>query len=170
MSFRTVFWLLLMFSGGAFADDPFRANCKIKHIWRNYGTLESKMVESYDVKAEFMEDDDKYMLMGVPHVPMTELPRLFFFRHTLSGPLGQPTNETPAGTGISHVVINNTDLPVRLLVVGDTRRKDDRGFYPKDPLGNEILKSRGTFWADASQNEMGPHAGTPNIQFPLASE
>ena len=67
----------------------------------------------------------------------------------------------PPGTGVSHTVINNTDSPVRLLVVGDARRPDDRGHYPVNPEGNEMLKKRGTHWADAPKRELGPDDGGP---------
>lgn len=100
MRFAFLVLLCLTSSGASLAVDPFRATCKIKHIWRNYETTESKTIESYNLTVKFMEDDDKYKLMGVPHVPMHELPWLFFFRHTLSGPIGQPTNVTPAGLSI----------------------------------------------------------------------
>ena len=36
----------------------------------------------------------------------------------------------PAGTGICHTFINNTDQNVRLLVVGESSRPDNRIFYP----------------------------------------
>lgn len=35
----------------------------------------------------------------------------------------------PAGTGVCHSVLNNSAREVRLLVVGETHRPEDRVFY-----------------------------------------
>jgi uncharacterized cupin superfamily protein len=39
----------------------------------------------------------------------------------------------PAGTGLCHTFINNTQAEVRLLVVGDTKRADNQVHYPLNP-------------------------------------
>ena len=67
----------------------------------------------------------------------------------------------PAGTGISHTVLNNTEHTVRLLVVGDSRRSDDLGFYPLDPQANERMKAMGRFWEAAPPQTLGSHDGIP---------
>ena len=38
----------------------------------------------------------------------------------------------PNGTGIAHCVLNNSDAPVRLIVVGE-RHADERVFFPVNP-------------------------------------
>lgn len=64
------------------------------------------------------------------------------------------------GTGISHTFINNTDADVRLLVVGDTNRDDNKCFYPLHAERNQAI---GDFlWADAPPQPLGPHDGLPN--------
>ncbi len=65
------------------------------------------------------------------------------------------------GTGISHTVINNTQAEVRLLVVGDTNRKDNQVVYPLHPKRNEFIKE--SFWTDVPKREMGPHDGLPDV-------
>jgi uncharacterized cupin superfamily protein len=47
----------------------------------------------------------------------------------------------PAGTGICHTFINNTDQNVRLLVVGESSRPDNRIFYPLNPEQLSLLKT-----------------------------
>lgn len=64
------------------------------------------------------------------------------------------------GTGIAHTFINNTDSDVRLLVVGDTNRDDNKCFYPLHPKRNEEIGN--FFWSDAPKRELGPHDGLPN--------
>ncbi len=66
----------------------------------------------------------------------------------------------PAGTGIAHTFINNTDAEVRLLVVGEKRPADNQFFYPLHPdrpLESEFL------WRDHPQHELGPHDGMPDL-------
>ncbi|AMC35974.1 cupin domain-containing protein [Janthinobacterium sp. B9-8] len=64
------------------------------------------------------------------------------------------------GTGIAHVFINNTDSDVRLLVVGDTNRADNKVDYPLDAKKNIAI---GDFhWHDAPKHELGNHDGLPD--------
>ena len=51
----------------------------------------------------------------------------------------------PAGTGICHTFINNTDQNVRLLVVGESSRPDNRIFYPLNPEQRPLRKD---WWED----------------------
>jgi uncharacterized cupin superfamily protein/nucleoside-diphosphate-sugar epimerase len=67
----------------------------------------------------------------------------------------------PPGTGINHIVINNTTKPVKMIVVGDRRPGEDRVFYPKNPERQAALKPERA-WNDAPQRELGPHDGKPN--------
>ena len=39
----------------------------------------------------------------------------------------------PAGTGICHTFLNNTEQEVRLLVVGEANKKYNRIYYPLNP-------------------------------------
>lgn len=64
------------------------------------------------------------------------------------------------GTGISHTFINNTDFPVRLLVVGDTSRDDNKVYYPLHPERNELIGNQ--CWKDAPKRKLGVHNGLPD--------
>lgn len=64
----------------------------------------------------------------------------------------------PAGTGIAHSILNNTDDPVRLIVVGETPKAENRIIYPVDP---ERRPHRKDWWEDAPQRPLGPHDGKP---------
>jgi uncharacterized cupin superfamily protein len=60
----------------------------------------------------------------------------------------------PAGTGIAHCLINNTDRAVRLLIVGENV-PGDRVAYPIDP----DQRRPDDDWTDAPQRPLGPHKG-----------
>jgi uncharacterized cupin superfamily protein len=63
------------------------------------------------------------------------------------------------GTGLAHTFINNTDGEVRLLVVGDTDRAENRIHYPLNP---ERRPLREDWWDDVPARERGPHDGLPD--------
>ncbi|MGE4131912.1 MAG: cupin domain-containing protein [Bdellovibrionales bacterium] len=68
----------------------------------------------------------------------------------------------PSGTGISHTFINNSDADVRLLVVGERSKKENKVFYPLHPNRNEEVEKDGYFWADHPARDLGPHNGRPD--------
>jgi uncharacterized cupin superfamily protein len=61
----------------------------------------------------------------------------------------------PAGTGIAHTLINNSDSTMRLLIVGE-RHLDDRGVRPLN-RGTERRP-----WRDWPEHPLGPHDGKPD--------
>ena len=65
----------------------------------------------------------------------------------------------PAGTGQCHSFINNTEAEVRLLVVGETPKPENRIFYPRNP---ERRPLRTDWWDDIPQRPMGDHDGLPD--------
>ena len=66
----------------------------------------------------------------------------------------------PAGTGIAHTFINNTEKDVRLLVVGEASRQRSRIHYPLHLARNAEIGSR--HWKDCPPRALGPHDGWPN--------
>ncbi|MDQ0132328.1 putative cupin superfamily protein [Neorhizobium galegae] len=65
----------------------------------------------------------------------------------------------PAGTGLAHTFINNTDAEVRLLVVGEANKQENRLYYPKHP---EWRETRSDWWDDVPERPLGPHDGMPD--------
>ena len=63
----------------------------------------------------------------------------------------------PAGTGLCHSFLNNTDREVRLLVVGE-RKAENKVYYPCNPEQQAIRKD---WWHDVPHRTMGPHHGKP---------
>jgi uncharacterized cupin superfamily protein len=66
----------------------------------------------------------------------------------------------PPGTGITHTFMNNTGAEVRLLVVGERSKPENRVFYPKNPDRKALRKD---WWVDAPKRELGPHDGLPDL-------
>lgn len=66
----------------------------------------------------------------------------------------------PDKTGIAHAFINNTDTPVRLIVVGEASRQRAKVFYPMHPKRNQEIGEM--FWADVPKRDRGPHDGMPD--------
>lgn len=64
----------------------------------------------------------------------------------------------PAGAGICHTFINDTDAEVRLLVVGEATRPDNRIRYPLDERYEATRPDR---WTDWPARALGPHDGRP---------
>jgi len=69
----------------------------------------------------------------------------------------------PAGTGICHTFLNNTTEEVRLLVIGETSKTENRIRYPLNPEREAIRPDR---WVDAPVRTLGPHDGRPRIDDP----
>ena len=62
----------------------------------------------------------------------------------------------PAGTGLCHTFINNTETDVRLMVVGERPKAENRIFYPRNP---ERRAGRDDWWDDVPVRPMGTHDG-----------
>jgi len=66
----------------------------------------------------------------------------------------------PAGTGICHTFLNNTVEEVRLLVVGEKPKPENRIRYPLNPAHEATRTDR---WLDPPVRTMGPHDGRARI-------
>lgn len=65
----------------------------------------------------------------------------------------------PAGTGHAHSLLNNSDKPVRALVMGECDVPSDKIFYPMHPKRDSEMKEKGHFWDGHPENSMGDHDG-----------
>jgi uncharacterized cupin superfamily protein len=96
--------------------------------------------------AESAEEEFVYVIAGTPDVWLDgELHRL------------QPGDAVgfPAGTGLCHSFLNNTAREVRLLVVGEARKPENRVFYPRNPE----QARRQDWWNDPPPRAMAGHDG-----------
>lgn len=100
--------------------------------------------------AESHEDEFVLVLQGRPDV-------------WIDGHLHQLTEggavAFPAGTGIAHSFLNNSDEDVHLLVVGEHARPGNQLNYPLNPERMEEFAKVGRAWLDAPRRELGPHDG-----------
>lgn len=67
----------------------------------------------------------------------------------------------PAGTGIAHCFINNSERDVRLLVGGEAAKPGSRIVYPLNPSRRDDLKP-GDWWDDAPRRPLGAHDAMPD--------
>ncbi len=97
--------------------------------------------------AESHEEEFVYVITGQPDVWLDGV------LHAL-----QPGDAVgfPAGTGLAHTFINNTDSDVTLLVVGNADIAANRIVYPINP---ERKAWREDWWHDAPVRELGSHDG-----------
>ncbi len=103
--------------------------------------------------AESNEEEFVYVVEGTPDV-------------WIDGNLHQLTPGDgvgfPVPTGIAHTFINNTSDPVRLLVVGEASKADNKVFYPLHPKRNEEIQKNNFLWEDRPPRELGAHDGMPD--------
>jgi uncharacterized cupin superfamily protein len=100
--------------------------------------------------AESTEEEFVYVLEGAPDVWLDgELYRL------------RPGDGVgfPAGTGLAHSFLNNSDAEVRLMVVGEATKPDNRIVYPLNP---ERRPGHPYWWDDAPERPLGGHDGLPD--------
>lgn len=69
----------------------------------------------------------------------------------------------PAGTGISHCFINNSEQDVLLLVGGEAPRPGSRIFYPVNPSRRQDMPEQ-YWWNDVPRRPLGGHDGLPNLR------
>jgi uncharacterized cupin superfamily protein len=105
--------------------------------------------------AESAEEECVFVIEGAPDVWIDG------FLHGLSPGDGVGF---PAGTGIAHSFINNTNTLVRLLVIGEANKIENRINYPVNPELRSIKEA--VWWRDAPKRILGDHDGRPD---PLAT-
>lgn len=66
----------------------------------------------------------------------------------------------PAGTGICHTFLNNTEEEVRLLVVGEKPKAENAIRYPLNEAHERTREDR---WVDPPARTLGPHDGRARI-------
>jgi uncharacterized cupin superfamily protein len=67
----------------------------------------------------------------------------------------------PAGTGICHCFINNSEREALLLVGGEAAKHGNRVFYPLNPSRRADMKES-DWWQDVPRRPLGPHDGLPD--------
>jgi uncharacterized cupin superfamily protein len=65
-----------------------------------------------------------------------------------------------AGTGLTHVTINNSDADALLLVGAEAPRSKNEFWYPLHPHRDK--ETGALFWADHPKLKLGPHDGLPD--------
>jgi uncharacterized cupin superfamily protein len=99
--------------------------------------------------AESAEEEFVFVLEGAPDV---------WLDGTLHRLAPGDSVGFPAGTGICHSFLNNTGEEVRLLVVGEASKPENRIHYPMHP---EYEQTCPDAWTDVPPRTRGGHDGKP---------
>lgn len=99
--------------------------------------------------AESLEEEFVFVLKGEPHLWLNG------YIHDLREHYAVGF---PAGTGIAHTFINNTNSDVHLLVAGDKTKNENLCSFPINP---ELKKESPIWWDNPPKQEIGPHNGLP---------
>ncbi len=127
---------------------PLAKACGMSRIGIHHERLLPGRRTSYP-HAESNEEEFVYVLEGFPQV--------WINGHLYALEPGDSVGFR-AGTGICHTFINNTEEEVRLLVVGEANRADNRIYYPMNP---SYGASRADRWVDHPPQFFGAHDGKP---------
>ncbi|MBC7457952.1 MAG: GNAT family N-acetyltransferase [Bdellovibrionaceae bacterium] len=105
--------------------------------------------------AESLEEEFIYVVSGRPHVWING----FIYQLEPGHAVG-----FPAGTGIAHCFLNNTDLDVEMIVLGERTKKENKCSYP---INHELKKSRNDiWWNECPKQSLGGHDGAiGNLNF-----
>ncbi|MBP9708567.1 MAG: GNAT family N-acetyltransferase [Oligoflexales bacterium] len=104
--------------------------------------------------AESLKEEFVYVLKGRPHV--------WINGHIYHLETGHAVG-FPAGTGIAHTFINNSETDIELLVLGERTKKENLCYFPINP---ELEVSTQIWWHNAPQLALGPHNGLPGAALP----
>ena len=67
----------------------------------------------------------------------------------------------PAGTGICHCFLNNSEHDALLIVGGEASKSDNRIYYPLHPGRRDDLPAS-EWWEDVPKRKLGSHDGMPD--------
>lgn len=66
----------------------------------------------------------------------------------------------PPDSGYAHTILNRTDEDIHLLVLGEQDAEPDWIYYPLHPERDAECRSKGWYWEDHPQLELGAHQAT----------
>ena len=137
------------------SDEPmaFNANFRRHFKFGKLGIHHERLPAGHRLSrphAESAEEEFVYVLEGTPDVWLDGE----VYRLKAGDAVG-----FPAGDGLAHTFINNTDAEIHLLVVGEASKPDNRIVYPLNPESKAV---RDDWWDDAPKRPMGPHDGLPD--------
>lgn len=100
--------------------------------------------------AESHEEEFVYIVSGHPHVWING----YIYQLAPNMVVG-----FPAGSGIIHTFINNTQAEVEMIVLGERSKKENKYIYPINPELRDEHKNN--WWFEWPEQSLGPHLATP---------
>jgi uncharacterized cupin superfamily protein len=137
------------------SDEPmaFNANFRRHFGFKKIGVHHERVPAGHRLSrphAESAEEEFVYVIEGTPDV---------WLDGTLHRLKPGDAVGFPAGDGLAHTFINNTNTDVHLLVVGETSKPENKIVYPLNPESKAV---RSDWWDDAPSRPLGPHDGLPD--------
>jgi uncharacterized cupin superfamily protein len=133
-------------------DEPMNINAPLSRHFglKRLGIHHERLLPGHRTSwphAESAEEEFVYVIEGTPDVWLDGV------LHRL-----RPGDSVgfPAGTGLTHTFLNNTDQDVRLLVVGEANKDENRIYYARNP---EQREKRSDWWDDWPERPLGDHDG-----------
>ena len=121
--------------------------------------LKTLVLEGTDTARALTVRDDQLVLKGKEFVYVIEgEPDVWLDGHLHRLKPGDAVG-FPAGTGIAHSFLNNTEAEVHLLVVGERSKAENRIVYPLNPDRKPLRRD---WWDDHPRHTLGPHDGLPD--------
>lgn len=131
---------------------PFSNSLGLVHLGVHHEFLPPGRRTSYP-HAEEVDEEFVYVISGCPDVWIDGVLHRLMPGHGVG---------FPAGTGIAHTFINNTDEMVALLVVGTRSGDQSKTYYPLNPELKDLNRSR---WWDCTKDRItGDHDALPNAR------
>lgn len=134
----------------AYHDADFGRNLGLSRLGIHYVVIPPHYRSSLP-HAESHEEEFVFILAGAPQV---------WINGTLYQLVDQDVVGFPAGTGVAHTFINNTDEEVHMLVAGERTKFENQCAFPLNP---EVKNETQIWWEDAPVQSMGSHDGRPQI-------
>ncbi len=100
--------------------------------------------------SESLEEELIFVIEGTPEV---------WIDGTLHALVPGDTVGFAAGTGVAHSFLNNSASEVRLIVLGEPSRAENRTHYPLNRERREFIDY---WWDEAPERPLGDHDGLPD--------
>jgi len=130
-------------------DHPIGGLHGLTHIGINYEVTSPGSRTSFP-HAEKLEEEFVFVLGGRPDV-------------WIDGELHQleagDAVAFPAGTGIAHSFLNNSDEDMHLIILGEHELPGNQLYYPLNPERMAEFTKWNSAWLDAPKRPLGPHDG-----------
>lgn len=110
----------------------------LKNLGIHYETLAPGKRSSWP-HAHLVEEEFVIVLEGTPDA---------WVNHKLVKTKPMDVLFFPPGSNLAHTMVNNTNTPIKMLVIGEQNQENDKIYYPLHPERNKECEEQKFFWSD----------------------